>query len=114
MHELAASKALLNLISKEALDRGIEKPIKAVVSIGFFTTYSGESIKLYFELLQKDYPGLEYTDLVVEEVEGRVHCKKCKAESIVDTPYIALCPKCESHEVEVLSGREFKLKEIFW
>ncbi len=54
---------------------------------------------------------LKDTKLKIEVLPGNAMCKKCnKVFNLIENNN--KCPHCESREWEILSGREFMIKEI--
>lgn len=54
---------------------------------------------------------LQETKLKIEVIPGNVICKGCnKVYRLIEQK--GICPQCGSHEHEVLSGKEFLIKEI--
>lgn len=54
---------------------------------------------------------LQDTKLKIEVLPGNAMCKKCnKVFNLIENNN--KCPHCESREWEILSGREFMIKEI--
>ncbi len=112
MHELGATKTLVDLIVEECRKQGIERPISAVVEVGALTTYSPESIKFYFDALKNGNPVIDKTELETITVGAEVVCRKCGKKSILDDPWFIICPECDCREVDIVSGRDLTLKQI--
>lgn len=54
---------------------------------------------------------LENTELQIETVQARGRCRACGQEFAL-VEHRRTCPQCASREHEILSGREFMIKEI--
>jgi len=54
---------------------------------------------------------LEKTSLKIEVIPGEVRCKKC-GESYNLIASNQRCPQCQGETWELISGREFQIKEI--
>jgi hydrogenase nickel incorporation protein HypA/HybF len=54
---------------------------------------------------------LEGSELIVETIRATARCKGCGEEFLL-TEHKGICPVCGSKELELLSGREFYIKEI--
>jgi len=112
MHELAITQNLIAMIDTECKKHHILNPTKIIVDLGFFTTYSKDSILFYYNILRKELPFLRKAKLQINTVEGKIFCEDCHRKSIVKDPHMILCQKCHSFNVQILQGREFLLKEI--
>lgn len=112
MHELAITQNLIAMVDAECKKHQILTPTRIVVDLGFFTTYSKDSILFYYNILRKDSPLLRKARLQINTVNGKIRCLDCHHETIVKDPHMILCQKCHSLNVQILQGREFILKEI--
>jgi len=112
MHELGVTKALIKGVLDEAERRGVDSVKEVFVEVGMLTTYSGESIAFYYDILKEDEAVLEDSKLNVKDIEGIVHCKGCGKDSELSDMYMFFCPLCDSPDIEVIKGKEFIIKEI--
>jgi hydrogenase nickel incorporation protein HypA/HybF len=112
MHELAITQNLISLIEQECTAQQICNPKQIVVDLGFFTTYSKDSILFYFNILKKEVPLLSKTKLKINTIAGKIICNECKTISTITDPRMILCQRCHSSDVQILQGKEFILKEI--
>ncbi len=110
MHELALSRALLQMAVQECQRHGVSAKT-VVIEVGGLTSYKPQPIKHYFRMLRKGY-GMPHARLKVNFVRGRVFCNACSAKSYLADHIMLLCPKCNSTDVEVLQGKELNIKEI--
>ena len=112
MHELAVTTTLVQMIVSECTSKKIANPKKIFVDLGFFTSYSKDSILFYYDLLKREEPFLRKTKLIINEIPGKISCKQCNKESVLKDAFMMCCPYCYSMDVEIRAGREFILKEI--
>jgi hydrogenase nickel incorporation protein HypA/HybF len=112
MHELAITQNLIALVEEECKKQHILNPTKIMVDLGFFTTYSKESILFYYNLLRKEIPLLSKTKLKINTIEGKIQCNECNIISTVKDPRMILCQRCHSLNVHIVQGKEFILREI--
>ena len=55
----------------------------------------------------------EQAKLIIERIPAVIRCKKCgHSFAITRGDFQFLCRKCESDDIELLSGREFKIESI--
>jgi hydrogenase nickel incorporation protein HypA/HybF len=112
MHELAVTKGLVKIVLDEVEKRTLEKVREVVVVIGELTTYSGESVKFYYDMLKQEDERISESTLVVEVDGGRIRCKKCGDESDVSENIMLFCSHCNTSNVEVVSGKDFIVKSV--
>ena len=112
MHELAVTQSLINSVIEECKKNDIKNLKKIVVDLGFFTSYVKDSVLFYFDLLKVNFEILTNVELDINEIKGKIKCKKCGKESIIDDPYFVFCKTCNSPEVEIIQGREFIIKDL--
>lgn len=110
MHELSVTEQVLNVTLEHARQAKAQRVIKVNLMIGELTSYVGESIQFYFDLLSKGTEA-EKASLSISRIPAKVRCQKCKNEFTPDRGDW-LCPRCGGFSEEVLSGREFYVESI--
>ena len=68
------------------------------------------SLRFCFEIAAKDTQ-LAGAELDIEEIPVRARCKACEAEWTIEGPAFN-CEKCDSGQIEILSGRELNIESI--
>lgn len=97
-------------ITAFARENGVDKIVGVVFQIG-------EGSGLYTDYVKKCWPVatkntiLENSELIIETIPGMVMCLDCM-EIYNAVEYKGCCPECGSRQKEVLSGKEFNIKEI--
>jgi hydrogenase nickel incorporation protein HypA/HybF len=112
MHELAITRELISLIKEECKEKSISKPNKVLIHLGKMTNFNKEPILLYFDLLKKETPLIENSVLEIKELPGKLFCRSCRKKSEVEEPFMIFCPLCDSHDVELIQGKELIIKSI--
>jgi len=112
MHELAITREIIALVKQECKERDISKPRKVSIHLGKLTNFSKEPIRLYFDLLKRENPIIVDTLLEVEEIPGKLFCRSCQKKSDIEEPFMIFCPLCDSHEVDIIQGKEAAIKSI--
>ncbi len=112
MHELSVTQSLIDLVAGECRKENIESPKKIIADLGALTGYKKDSILYYYDLLRKDIPILANARLEIRDVSAKVSCNSCKTTSVITEPYLVLCSRCGSRDINIVSGREFMVKEI--
>jgi hydrogenase nickel incorporation protein HypA/HybF len=54
---------------------------------------------------------LENAKLKIDKVEAKARCMECNTEFEIES-FFSQCPKCNSYLVEVLQGKELKVKRL--
>ena len=117
MHELSMAQGILNAVLETAEANDAIKVTDMVIEIGKLAMLNPEQLKFMLGVLCKDTIA-ENAEIVIEDVDVEIKCYNCDFEGIADVddsdhyaPMI-LCPKCESHRVEVLNGSDVTVKNI--
>jgi len=110
VHEIGVVMEVVKTVENFARRNGVTKIQTLVLQIGELSS----SIPRYVEAC---YPAavegtlLQDTELKIEILPGNGICKDCnKVFNIIESN--SKCPKCGSNHWELLSGREFMIKEI--
>lgn len=110
MHELSIMMSLVKDVQKVMEEHEIQKVEKIVLQVG-------EVASVIPHYLRSCYPAsvqgteLEDTVLVIEMIPANGLCLDCN-DVFSLTANEGTCPKCHKDHYEMLSGREFILKEI--
>ncbi|MCK4312773.1 MAG: hydrogenase maturation nickel metallochaperone HypA, partial [Candidatus Cloacimonetes bacterium] len=70
-----------------------------------------EVFQMYFDLMKKEYKGFENAELIMEEKDVMVKCKKCNETFLIEDP-IFICPNCESFDTEIIQGNELHIESM--
>ncbi|MEC3981702.1 hydrogenase maturation nickel metallochaperone HypA [Amycolatopsis sp. H20-H5] len=106
MHELSITQSVVDAIV-ERMDGATVKSVR--LEIGKLSGIVADSVQFCFEVLCAG-TSLEGARLEIVEPPGRAACRDCRAEFGVDD-LILLCP-CGSANVEVLAGRQLRIKSV--
>jgi hydrogenase nickel incorporation protein HypA/HybF len=101
---------VIKTVGDFAEKNGVKKIDKLVLQIG-------ELSSMIPKYIEECYPAavdgtmMESTKLEIEILPGNALCKRCnKIFNLIEND--GKCPNCRSKEFEVLSGKEFMIKEI--
>ena len=110
MHELGIMINVVETVESFARQNNLTQIEKLVLQIG-------ELSSVIPRYAQACYPAavdgtlLEETELEIEILDGNCLCSHCKnVFNMIENKKI--CPHCKSQEWELISGREFMIKEI--
>ncbi len=110
MHELALSQAIVENVSKIAIRDNIKKIKSITVDVGPLSGVERHSLSFCFpEAAKKSL--LEGSELIINEIPLVIGCAKCGKQSEPEA-FTMECKLCKSDDVEIISGREFKLASM--
>ena len=111
MHELPATRGMLDLALEHMERAGAERILAIDVVVGDLTSIVDDSVQFYFDILSRETPAsgavLRFRR---EPAEGR--CAECEHRFDVRPPLERSCPECGSLALEVTGGREFYVESI--
>ena len=110
MHELGIVMEIVKVVDNLAKEQGITTVDTIVLQIG-------ELSPVVPKYIEECYPAaidgtfMENTKLEIEIMPGNGMCKKCATVFNVLAEN-GKCPKCQSKEFDILSGKDLSIKEI--
>ncbi len=110
MHELGVVIEVVKTVERFAEKNGVTKIDRLVLQIGELSSMIPKYIEACYPAAV-DGTTMEETKLEIEIVPGNGLCKKCN-EVFNMIQHEGKCPKCASKDIELLSGKEFMIKEI--
>ena len=110
MHELSVVLEIIKSIEKFAETNEVGSIEKLVLEIGELSSIVPHYIESVYPAAVKDTI-LQDSELVVEILPADAKCKAC-SEVFNVREHKAICPGCGGKDLELLSGREFNIKEI--
>ncbi|WP_334297401.1 hydrogenase maturation nickel metallochaperone HypA [Anaeromicropila herbilytica] len=110
LHELGVVIEVVKTVEKVAVEQQLTKIDTVILQIG-------ELSSMIPRYVEQCYPAavdgtiLEGTNLKIEVLPGNALCKECnKVFNLIQNN--SKCPHCGSNDFEIISGREFFIKEI--
>jgi len=113
MHELAVTKSILDIVLRHAVANGVEKIMAVQLRVGELSDLEDEWMQNYFDYLSKETIA-EGARLKIERTPVVVRCDNCSHEfrvNMKETKDI-VCPECGGTKSQLLSGREYFIKNI--
>lgn len=133
MHEYALAEAVVDAAVQTAEKEGLIRIDKVVVRVGALQRIEPETFRFALnEIVRRNTPGLENTTFELSVESARMKCRVCGAEflhgdasggldedqgeAIHFVPELShaflRCPRCQSPDFEILSGRGVTLASI--
>ncbi|WP_353892838.1 hydrogenase maturation nickel metallochaperone HypA [Proteinivorax hydrogeniformans] len=110
MHELGVVIKVVETVEDFAKKNNLKKVDTLVLQIGELSSMIPRYVEACYPAAV-DGTSLEETKLKIEVIPANVLCKSC--ENIFSfSEQQKRCPQCESEKVELLSGKEFLIKEV--
>ena len=110
MHELGVVFEVVKTVLDFAEKNGVTKIDKVVLQIGELSSMIPKYIKACYPAAV-DRTLMQETKLEIENVPGNAICKRCnRVFNLME--HNGKCPDCIGGQWELLSGKEFMIKEI--
>ena len=110
MHELSIVASLFEILEEKAKEKKAKKIVSVTVKVGALSGVVPEFLETAFNIYKKDTIASEST-LKIEEVPLKIRCQQCGTEMVKDD-FVFICEKCDSRELETLSGTELLLEKM--
>jgi hydrogenase nickel incorporation protein HypA/HybF len=110
MHELPVTEQLLKIVLDHARKAEAKRVLKVNLVIGELTSFIGDSIQFYFDMLSKETEA-EGASLSISHIPAKATCKQCNREFHPEG-MDWFCPVCGGPTEEVMGGREFYIESI--
>jgi hydrogenase nickel incorporation protein HypA/HybF len=110
MHEMSIAQSLIDIIQEE-MDRHQATSLRSVrLNIGQLSAVVPESLSFCFEVITTGTP-LEGAELIMNMVPLTGACRSC-GETFEIENYAFTCPKCDSPEIDTVSGQDLSIVEM--
>ena len=111
MHELSVMMEVIRIVDETAEENHLDRLKAVVLQVGELSAVVPLFLDEYWPILTADKPLYKDTELVIETIPGIARCQRCGTEfNVVENE--GWCPKCASFQKDLLSGREFFIKEL--
>lgn len=107
MHELAITQNIVDICENHAAGRRVRS---VSLAIGDLSGVASEAVEFCFEVCSRDTL-LEGARLLIDRIPARARCRNCGARFAIPTNY-ATCAVCGGYQVDILSGKELRVKEL--
>ena len=110
MHEIGIVRQLVRTVTAFAEENGVHDIREVVVDCGELSLVIPDYLRELYPVVAKGTI-LEGSELIINEIPGMARCNVC-GEVFNVIEHKGNCPECGSFEKEILTGREFLVKEI--
>ena len=118
MHEFAMAQGIFNTVYDTATANDAIEVTEVVIEIGRLAMLNPEQLKFMLGAICEGEELTKNAELIINTIDVDIRCHNCGFEGIGDiddsdhyAPMI-LCPKCESHRVEVINGKDITVRSI--
>jgi len=110
MHELSIVQNIIGIVAMKAEKSGVSRVTEIHLEIGQLSGVELESLEFAFRNLS---PGsiIESAKILIDKPKGTARCIKCGYEFEIEN-FIGSCNKCSSFDLEIIKGRELRVKSI--
>lgn len=110
MHEMSVALNIIELIKDEAEKNNASAIKEFEIEVGAISGVEIDALKFALEVAVKDTL-LENALQIIRKIDAAAVCSECKKEFSLETFY-SPCPSCSALNIEIIKGKELKLKSI--
>lgn len=109
---MTIAQNIIQIVSQELVAFTPMPPVKRIhFKAGKMHAIIPESLSFCFDIIKKDTPALQETELLISELPLIVQCRKCGAQTALDEP-LFICPQCGDLNLEIISGKDMFIDTI--
>ena len=110
MHEMSICESIRDILEAEAASKAFKSVEVVRLEIGALSGVEPEALRFGFDVVMAGSVA-EHARLEIIEIAGEARCMICGKTVSVTARYDA-CPECGSHQLQVTSGTEMKIREL--
>ena len=110
MHEMSICESIRDILEAEAASKAFKSVEVVRLEIGALSGVEPEALRFGFDVVMAGSVA-GHARLEIIEVPGEAWCMICGKTVPVTARYDA-CPECGSHQLQVTSGTEMKIREL--
>ena len=118
MHEFAMAQGIFNTVLETAQANDAIEVTEMVIEIGKLAMLNPEQLKFMLGVMLEGEELTKNAKMIINTIDVEIKCHNCGFEGIGnvdDSDHYApmiLCPKCESHRVQVINGKDITVRSI--
>ncbi|WP_241674432.1 hydrogenase maturation nickel metallochaperone HypA, partial [Candidatus Methylobacter oryzae] len=110
MHEMSLCESILQVLEQQAEVQQYNKVKTVWLEIGALSNVEIDALRFSFDVVVQGSIA-DHAQLEIIEVPGQAWCMQCSRNVVVQQLY-DLCPHCGSHQLQVNSGDQMRIKEL--
>ncbi len=110
MHEMSLCESVLQVLERNAAERGYRRVKTVWLEIGNLSGVEPEALRFSFEVVVRGSLA-DGARLEIVEVPAQAWCAQCAATVQVTQRFDA-CPECGGFQLQVTSGDEMRIREL--
>jgi len=111
MHELPATRGMLEVALEAAEEAGAQRILEIHLVVGELTSIVDDSVQFYFDLIARGTLA-EGARLVFHREPAELYCGSCGLTEGVIAPLPRSCPSCGSLQLRVTGGDAFRVDSL--
>ena len=110
MHEMKIALNIVDIVEEESIKAHASRINDIEIEIGAVSGIDIQSLKFALESAVKNTL-LENSVMRITTIPAKIECLKCGEVFFLDDFY-QFCPKCDSSNLNLLQGKELRIKSI--
>jgi hydrogenase nickel incorporation protein HypA/HybF len=110
MHEMSLCESILQIFEQQAVAQQYQKVKTVWLEIGALSGVEVEALRFSFDVVMQGSLA-EHAQLEIIDVPGQAWCMPC-ARNVAVEQFYDVCPHCGSHQLQVNSGDQMRIKEL--
>jgi len=111
MHELSITQSILEIALRHGKQAHARKITNLHLIIGQLSSVVDDSVQFYWDMIAEGTLA-EGAQLNFKRIPAQLECKECNQIYTLNGNQLDGCPACESLNVKVIAGKEFRLESI--
>ena len=110
MHEMAICESILDIIKEQSRAQNFTRVERICLEIGPLAGVEIDALEFGFDVVMRNSIA-EGAKLEVHECQAEAWCMQC-AKTVPIRQRFDACSECGSHQLQVTSGEELRIKEL--
>lgn len=110
MHELTLCKTILDMVTKHAIENGIDKIASIYLELGELAAVDKSALLFCFPIAAQKTIA-EKAQLEIIDISGVASCEQCQ-KTVTITKRYSTCPDCSGFLLDIIQGDEFRVKSL--
>lgn len=110
MHEMSIAEGVIQVLEDQAREQQFSRVTTLWLEIGPLAMIETDALRFCFDAVSRSTLA-EGARLEIIQTPGQAWCLGCSQTVAISKRYDA-CPQCGSHQLQVTSGDELRIKEL--